>query len=170
MGSGTFLQHWGIGWAVTFVGCDVGQQRDHVEAHVQSLSPVNEMLVSEAHIDGSVTQNDANASILCRSQQGGSRVSRQVTAALIVSSPQKSLMFVVGAVYSTFSWLQVTLNYSGMFEKLPVPFIAPSDAQKTISMCFASFLHPSPPASLFLALEKGSSGFLLFCRRSRAEQ
>lgn len=42
------------------------QQHVHVEAHVQSLSPLNEMLVSEVHIDGSVIQNNAIALILCR--------------------------------------------------------------------------------------------------------
>ena len=59
----------------------MGQQRADVEAHVKSLSPLNEMLVSEVHVNGSVIQNDINALILCRSQKGGSRVSMQVIAA-----------------------------------------------------------------------------------------
>lgn len=67
------------------------------------------------------------------------------------------------------SWLQITLSYSGMFEKLPAPFIAPSDAQKTISMCFCFLPPPSSPPKFF-ALEKGSPGFPLFCWRSGAEQ
>lgn len=57
------------------MGCDVGQQRADIEAHVKSLSPLNEMLVSEVCVDGSVIENDTNAFILCRSQKGGSRVS-----------------------------------------------------------------------------------------------
>lgn len=67
----------------------MGQWRADVEAHVKSLSPLNEMLVSEVHVNSSVIQNDINASILCRSQKGGSRVSMQVIAALIVSPPSK---------------------------------------------------------------------------------
>lgn len=70
------------------------------------------MLVSEVHVYGSMIQNDISASILCRSQKGGSRVSMQVIAALFVSSPPKKLMFVVGAVYSNF--LLVT-NHTKLF-------------------------------------------------------
>lgn len=68
----------------------MGQQRADVEAPVKSLFPLNEMLLSEVHVDGSVIQNYVSASVLCRSQKGGSRVSMQVIAALFVSFPQKS--------------------------------------------------------------------------------
>lgn len=67
----------------------MGLRHADIEAHVKSLSPLNETLVSEVHIDGSMIQNDTNASILCRSQKDGSRVSMQVIAALIASSPPK---------------------------------------------------------------------------------
>lgn len=86
------------------------------------------MLVSEVHVYGSMIQNDISASILCRSQKGGSRVSMQVIAALFVSSPQKSWCLLLELFIQTSSWLQITLNYSDMFEKLPAPFIAPCDA------------------------------------------
>jgi len=66
----------------------MGQRIADVEAHVKSLSLRNEMLVSEVHVDGSVVQNDTNASILYRSQKGGSRVSIQVIAASVVSPPR----------------------------------------------------------------------------------
>lgn len=115
VGSGTFCswdQRWGTDWDVILVGCDMGQRRADVDAHVKSLFLLNEMLVSEVHIDGSVIQNDINASILCRSQKGGSRVSVQVIVALIVSSPQKSLVFVVGAVFST---LLLVTNHTKLF-------------------------------------------------------
>lgn len=59
------------------MGCDVGQQHADIKAHVKSLSPLYEVLVSEVRVDGSVIENDTNASILCRSQKGGSRVSMQ---------------------------------------------------------------------------------------------
>lgn len=139
----------------------MGLRHADVEAHVKSLSPLNETLVSEVHIDGSVIQNDTNASILCRSQKGGSSVSMQVIAALIASSPPKKVWCLLLELFiQPSSWLQITLSYSGTFEKLPAPFIAPSDAQKTISMCFF-FLPPpfSPPPPQFFALQKGSPGF-----------
>lgn len=53
----------------------MGQQHAEVEARVKSLFPLNEVLVSEVHLDGSVIPNDVSASVLCRSQKGGSRVS-----------------------------------------------------------------------------------------------
>lgn len=68
----------------------MGQQRADVEARVKSLFPLNEVLVSEVHVHGSVIQNYVSASILCRNQKGGSRVSVQVIAATFVSFPQKS--------------------------------------------------------------------------------
>lgn len=149
----------------------MGLRHAEVEAHVKSLSPLNETLVSEVHIDGSVIQNDTNASILCRSQKGGSSVAMQVIAALIASSPPKKVWCLLLELFiQPSSWLQITLSYSGTFEKLPVPFIAPSDAQKTISMCFfflpPPFSPPSPP--VFCFTERLS--WLPFCWRNRAEQ
>lgn len=37
-----------------FVCCDMGQWCANVEACIKSLSPLNEMLVSEVHVNGSV--------------------------------------------------------------------------------------------------------------------
>lgn len=120
------------------------------------------MLVSEVHVDGSVIQNYVSASNICRSQKGGSRVSMQVIAALFVSFPKKSSCVLLELFIQTSSWLQITLSYSDMFEKLPAPFIAPCDAEKNY---LHVFLLPFPTLlpTQFFALEKGSSGFPLFC-------
>lgn len=130
--------------------CRLWYQHDDVEAHVKSLFPLNEMLVSGVHVDGSVIQNYVSASNLCRSQKGGSRVSMQVIAALFVSFHKKSWCLLLELFIQTSSWLQITLSYSAMFEKLPAPFIAPCDAEKTSSMCFCFLSPPFSPHSFLL--------------------
>lgn len=72
-------EHW---LGVTLAGCNVGQWRAAGRARVRSLSPLNEMLVSEVHVGSFVVQKDVNALVFCRNLRAG-------PAALIVSSPSQ---------------------------------------------------------------------------------